>query len=107
MKIQSGSVQLFSHYQGGEMWTGKGRRVLLRRIAFDKPFRHTPHVMVAINGLDASNTQNTRVLVELQETFEDHFDVHVSTWAETRLASVTISWIAIDPSLFGVAEEPA
>ncbi len=107
MKVQSGSAQLFSHYERDYMWTGNGPRTLTAHIAFPAPFRCAPQVMVTLSGLDASHGNNTRVLVSAKEIFADHFDVEVATWADTKLAAVWVSWIAIDPGLFGLADEPA
>ncbi len=107
MKIQSGSNQLFYHYQTDYMWTGHGDRIFPGHVKFETPFRNRPHVLVTLSGLDAFHGENVRVNVELRETFEDHFDVNVRTWADTKLAAVWVSWIAIDPNLFGVADEPA
>jgi hypothetical protein len=95
MPTQIGTKTLFWHYPNQYMWTGNGNRQYVDFIVFDQPFNGTPKVIAAISGLDGSNQANLRVNVRVDWTTPWFFRVVCDTWADTKLAMVSIAWTAV------------
>lgn len=95
MAVLTGSVGVFSHYPNGYMWTGSGEREVVKYVSFKTPFNGKPSVSAALAMVDGSNAANLRVNLTVQDVTNDGFNVRVSTWADTKLAAVSISWIAV------------
>ena len=94
--IDQGDVVLFSDFEdGGEMWTGQGKRERRRRIAFSTPFRAAPMVHVSISMWDVDNETPLRGDVTAEFIGSDGFDLVFRTWADTRVARVRVAWIAM------------
>ena len=100
MRVQSGQETVFAHFDQGYMWAGQGDRSVTKTINFAKPFAAPPHVIVSLVGVDASNGGNLRVFASVSAVDEHHFDVTVKTWNDTRLATVEVSWIAVEAAQF-------
>jgi hypothetical protein len=94
MTIAIGTENVFVDYPNGPMWTGNGPRQSTKAIKFKYPFTCKPQVVAAISLLDASNQANTRVSVECQAVTTNGFTAVVKTWADTKLAAVSIAWTA-------------
>lgn len=94
MTIAIGTDNVFVDYPNGPMWTGNGPRQATKNIQFKVPFSCPPQVVAAISLLDASNQANTRVNVECQSITTTGFKAVVKTWADTKLAAVSIAWTA-------------
>ncbi len=94
MNIQSGKEIVFQHYPSKPMWTGSGDREVRKTFKFRKRFKSDPTVVASIAGFDVDDKTNARVEVDVVHASEDHFDVRVKTWSNTKLARVSISWIA-------------
>jgi hypothetical protein len=95
MVVLTGSAGVFSHYPNGYMWTGSGEREVVKYVGFSKPFNGKPSVSASLAMVDSSNGANLRVNVSVQDVTNDGFNVRVATWGDTKLAGVSISWIAV------------
>lgn len=94
IRAESGKVEVFNHYPNGYMWTGTGPREIDAVIQFQAGFRREPVVQASIAALDSGNIANTRVDVNIIAVTRDNFVVRVTTWADTKLATVHVSWTA-------------
>ena len=94
-----GQGALFRHVNPDEyMWTGDGDRHLDVFIPFTIAFRRAPIVQVNLVGLDASHAQNLRLKLRVREARRDGFVATAHTWQDTKLASVDVSWFALEHS---------
>jgi hypothetical protein len=96
MAVLTGSAGVFSHYPNGYMWTGSGERDVLKYVDFPTSFKRKPSVSAALATVDSSKDANLRVNVSVQDITNDGFNVRVGTWGDTKLAAVSISWIAVE-----------
>ena len=99
IRAESGKVEVFSHFPSGYMWTGVGPREIDAVIPFQAGFRRDPVVQASIAALDSGNVANTRVDVNVVSVTRENFVVRVTTWADTKLATVHVSWTAIGRDL--------
>ena len=96
MGVDQGDEVIFSDFEdGGEMWTGKGPRSRHKAVTFAEPFRNAPVVHVALSLWDVDSDTNVRAELRAEEITERGFDLVFSTWGDTRVARVRISWLAI------------
>ncbi len=96
IRIDTGTASVFSDYPNGEMWTGNGPRKKTVHVPFpDGPFKQPPLVTVSISGIDAGNQANLRASASVAATSEHGFTAQVDTWADSKLAMVTLGWLAI------------
>ena len=94
--VEQGDVHLFSDYEdGGEMWTGSGPREVRKRVSFSTPFRAPPAVNVALSMWDMDQKTNARAEILAEKVSVGGFEVVFKTWADTRVARVRASWMAI------------
>ena len=94
MPTQTGMTNIFNHYPDGYMWTGSGQREVVKYISFSPAFGGTPKVSAALSMVDGSNAANLRVSVFVRDVTDHGFNAVVSTWADTKLAAASVSWIA-------------
>lgn len=95
MKALTGNVHA-GDYPNGDWWNGSGPREVTRHVAFPAgSFHRAPTVLAAISHLDAGNAANVRIAANVTNVTDDHCDIKISTWADTKIAGVTVSWIAI------------
>jgi len=99
IRAESGKVEVFSHYPNGYMWTGNGPREIDAVIPFQAGFRREPAVQVSIAALDVGNAANARVDVNVISVTSENFVVRVTTWADTKLATVHVAWSAMGRDL--------
>jgi hypothetical protein len=93
MQVQTGTVGV-SDYPHGDWWTGSGPREVTKHITLSG-FNRAPKVVAAISSFDISGQANARVNVTVENVSSSHADIRIATWADTRIASITVSWIAI------------
>jgi hypothetical protein len=96
--IDQGSIILFSDFEdGGEMWTGTGRREHRQPATFSEPFRDIPAVQVTISMWDMDQKSNQRADISAEEVTTEGFTIVFRTWGDTRVARVRADWTAIGP----------
>lgn len=94
--VAQGVNDLFSDFeQGGEMWTGEGHRERRERIAFAQAFSAPPLVQVSMALWDMDSARNVRADVSAEAVTAEGFELVFRTWADTRVARVRLSWLAI------------
>ena len=95
MKALTGKVNAGS-YPSGDWWTGSGPREVTKHIDFPAgAFTQSPAVIAAISNLDAGNAANLRIDAQVTSVSKTHCDIRISTWADTKIASVVVSWMAV------------
>lgn len=95
MQVETKTVSVFSHYPNGNMWTGSGSRSEDVHVDFSTKFRNPPAVTVALSQVDAGNAANLRVNAHVTHVTDDHCTIRVDTWADTKLASVAVTYVAV------------
>ena len=105
MAAENGTLVLFSDFDtGGAMWTGDGPREERRRVDFGVTFMEPPVVHVGLGMLDISNQSNLRLQMSAEEVEASGFTACFRTWGDTRVAWVSIAWVAVgmvhDPDMW-------
>ncbi|MBI4583715.1 MAG: H-type lectin domain-containing protein [Planctomycetes bacterium] len=73
---------------------GYGDRILRCTIRFANPFARQPCAEVVPAGMDASCEANCRLRLRVVQELRDMLVFEICTWAETRIHSLRISYIA-------------
>ena len=95
--IQTGSANYGVHSPEWNLLDGTGDRSFRAPdISFDPPFDTTPRVSLALAGIDNDVTANLRVALEAYDIEPGEFSLRIITWADTKLYSVAVTWIAHD-----------
>lgn len=96
--VQQGDALLFSAFEdGGEMWTGKGPRLVRYPVAFDGAFLTPPLVHVSIAMWDIGGGTNQRADITAEDVAETGFTILFRSWDDTRVARIRAAWLAIGP----------
>jgi hypothetical protein len=76
-------------------WTldelGPGAREFRQVIPFPQPFSKVPQVVISLHGVDVGPT---RVATAAGNVTATGFELLVSTWADSKLYGVNLSWVA-------------
>ncbi len=78
-------------------WTldsGTGERSYTYYITFDKAFTTTPAMLVGIEGFDLGAGTNPRLVARAENISSIGFDLVISTWGDSLVNFVCVSWIA-------------
>ncbi len=95
--IQTGVARFDSQMNVWNLNTGTGFRSFTSPdIAFQPPFSSPPVLVLALSGLDSEQSTNLRVALQPSDVEADEFNIIVSTWDDTILHGVAITWIAHD-----------
>jgi len=62
---------------------------------FSRPYRQPPIMELGVVELDHDSNANTRFYVEVKKVDEKGFTVKCTTWADSRLFDLTVSWISV------------
>jgi hypothetical protein len=96
MGIDQGDLTLFSDFQdGGPMWTGTGPREQRHAVTFSEPFRSEPVVQVAVSLWDVDTGAAFRAEIVAENVTCEGFDAVFRTWADSRVARLRVTWMAI------------
>lgn len=94
--IDQGDVALFSDFEdGGDMWTGEGSRERRARVHFSEAFKSAPAVTCSVSLWDVDYSTNVRADLTAQNITASDFEIVFSTWDNTRIARIRVSWMAI------------
>lgn len=74
---------------------GSGPREFTYEVNFKTPFKVDPDVVISVNYLDASSTNNIRYRVRTSSIFRDGFVIKVKTWHDTVITGIGGTWLAI------------
>lgn len=93
--IQSGTLHYNADTRGWNLASGSGERWLEPPdVKFETPFSTAPRVALALAGVDADQTTNLRLSLEAYDVAADEFSVRISTWDDTLVFAVWVTWIA-------------
>jgi hypothetical protein len=70
-------------------------RVVVGSVEFDEGFAVPPVVHAGIAGFDIDNGANARLDVRVATISPLGFSLELRTWLNTRIWSVSVSWLAI------------
>jgi hypothetical protein len=70
-------------------------RIFRTHITFGTPYVNIPVVQVALTGFDIDNRSTARLAVSTESITPNGFDLLVSTWMDTRVYQVSVSWMAL------------
>ena len=73
----------------------------LTQVMFNAPFLAAPIVNLSIGLIDQDHAQHQRVVIEARNVSETGFIAEAHTWSDTRLARLSLNWMAI-----GAVAEP-
>lgn len=94
--IDQGDVEIFSDFQdNGEMWTGSGPRERRKAVTFAEAFLAVPVVQVSISLWDVDGATSVRADISAETVTPQGFELVFKTWADTRVARLRASWMAI------------
>lgn len=94
--VAHGHALLFSDYQeNGEMWAGIGDRTVTRYVQFEEAFHAPPVVHLSISLLDLDHSVNPRLDLRAKSITSDGFQIAFSTWGDSKVARIRVSWMAI------------
>lgn len=94
--IAQGDVEIFADFMDhGPMWTGSGDRERRKKVKFDTPFATPPAVQVAISLWDMDTNAAIRAEIFADNVTEERFEIVFRTWADSRVARLRASWMAI------------
>jgi hypothetical protein len=98
LNILSGIETLDNSHAGWTLDQAEGitaDRHFTARVQFIHPFRRAPVVQMGIVGFDISNHDAARLSATVSRVTTSGFDINLSTWLNSRLWRVNLSWIAI------------
>jgi|GEM_PF-1529069 len=95
--IETGEFTASPNQEGFSLNTGKGDRVYIETVAFDKGFTAPPKVHVFLSGVDAKGdeTGTVRVHVSASKVTKTGFTLRVKTWGESFVGSAWGTWMAV------------
>jgi hypothetical protein len=70
-------------------------RLFRARVSFEQPLRSLPVVHLGMVGLDIGNEDAARLRLRAENISADGFDVVIETWLNTKIWSVSVSWLAV------------
>jgi len=70
-------------------------RVFRYTVCFSSPFDALPVVHLGLTGFDLDQRDSNRLNLTATEITNTGFVAEISTWRETRVYSVTFSWLAV------------
>ena len=68
-------------------------------VDFEIPFEKIPQVFLSVTQIDADKESNLRYNVEAISISRDGFTIKVSTWADSKIFSISGFWIALGEKL--------
>ena len=94
--FQMGRFRAGYHDPHWNLLEGHGIRAYEHTIHFNKSYRNTPSVEVALNYIDIQQDgANPRLGVEAIKVSEDRFQLRIFTWWDTHVHEVGVTWMAI------------
>lgn len=95
-KMQSGSWSVNQSVAGFEIDNNEGERSVTIEISFEKPFISKPQIFLTATQVDANKEANLRYNINAISISRDGFTIKVSTWANSKLFSISGYWLAIE-----------
>lgn len=96
--VDQNELMLFSDFENdGAMWRGSGPRERRVAVKFSSEYRDDPSVHISMSLLDIATGPSIRADVSAENVTKTGFDVVFRTWADSRIARIRVSWMAIGP----------
>lgn len=92
--MQSGNWSVSPSLEQYSLDSNDGERSMTIEIKFSHSFEKIPRLFLSISQVDASNKTNLRYNIEAVSVSRDGFTLKVVTWADTKIYSISGSWIA-------------
>ncbi|KAF8594579.1 hypothetical protein BDV93DRAFT_565266 [Ceratobasidium sp. AG-I] len=73
------------------------------QISFDRPYAKQPKMVVWIQDLDVSNSDNCRIKTYASNVTTTGFTLNVETWGNTKVNSAKVTWVAHPASRSNIA----
>ncbi|RPB20995.1 hypothetical protein L211DRAFT_463525 [Terfezia boudieri ATCC MYA-4762] len=89
LKVDSGTWSTENVRDGHPVGKTEGR------ILFSQKFTSVPTVIVSLTSADVSKEFNFRLKVFASHVNLEGFTVHANSWADTKIHSCGVSWLAI------------
>lgn len=93
-KIQSGIWSVSPSLSSYSLDSNNGERSMTIEIRFKDPFKQKPSVFLSVSQIDADKETNVRYNVEAISVSRDGFTLKIKTWADSKIFSISGSWIA-------------
>ena len=95
--VDQNELMLFSDFENdGEMWSGNGPRERRVAVKFRSKYRDDePSVHISMSLLDLATGPSIRADISAENVTETGFDAVFRTWADSRVARIRVSWLAI------------
>jgi hypothetical protein len=93
-KMQSSSWSVNQSLAAYSLDKNDGERSMTIDIDFETPFKEKPQIILSITQIDSDKESNVRVIVEAISISRDGFTIKVSTWADSKLFSISGYWLA-------------
>lgn len=95
--IQTGVARFDAHMSEWNLNTGTGERSFRTPdIPFQPLFNAPPVIALALSGIDCEHSTNLRVALQPADVENEEFNIIITTWHDTILHGVTVTWIAHD-----------
>ena len=94
--IDQGDVMVFAEFEdNGAMWTGSGKRERRKSVQFNEPFAAPPAVQLSMSLWDMDSSVPIRAELVAETITATGFEIVFRTWADSRIARLRASWMAI------------
>lgn len=93
-KMQSSSWSVNQSLAAYSLDKNDGERSMTIDIDFETAFTEKPQIILSITQMDSDKEANVRINVEAISISRDGFTLKVSTWADSKLFSISGSWLA-------------
>ena len=71
-----------------------GERQMTLDVDFETPFEKIPQIFLSVTQIDEDKETNQRYNVQAISVSREGFTIKVSTWADTKIFSISGFWIA-------------
>lgn len=79
----------------GPMWTDEGEREIRSPVKYSERFLMPPAVQLSASMWDLDSSRNLRGNLRAENVTASGFDAVFQTWGDTRVARLTVTWMAI------------
>jgi hypothetical protein len=93
-KILMGSWSFTKALPAYSLDQNNGERSMTIKIDFKKSFSKIPEVILSVTQIDADRLTNIRYKVDAISVSRDGFTLKANTWADSKIFSISGSWLA-------------
>ena len=93
-RVEVGTFEKIYYKTGNKMETGTGDRKDVVDVNFTSTYDNPPKVSYSVTRLDIDQGTAVRYVVTIGNITTTGFQTTIGTWADTRVFSIAIAWIA-------------